>query len=374
MWYKNTILNNLKSINKYDIFRNIKYILPLLLLKSSKIRCMMLYLINLPIPLITMVYFLYKKIKKEIKEYKEESVKENFNIKKYIYNKIYSLDTLYLILCLTTHLWFPTFINRQNENNKMKLPFSFVKWFTWKPLLEWNKVKLIDDNENPAVVIDNKINFNLAFPHGVIPYVQTIGIGKRYSDNFLYHLVAGIFFKIPIVSSILNNFGGMSAREITKGNVLDTITNENYNGKVCNLFIGGVADQDLTEPGVNGINLFNHKGFLKLFLEKGANLNVSYFFNYENMNSKLISLVVKIIFFFLPLSLQNKIKIFLYFLFPIPYRVPITGIFTNFLNVEKQENVSENDVDNLYNKLNSFVFDLVYKYKEYSFSKNIIIN
>ena len=331
---------------------------------SIKVRCIIMYILGSPIPLLLTIYYI---LKKYIDEYKIESKKENFNILNYIKTKLFSYKTIKLLLLFTSNYWFPSLVKKQNEIgtsllSKLKLPFELSKWMTWIPFLEWNKVKLINDINNPPKIENDMINFNLALPHGVIPYLQTIGIGKTYGEKFLYHLVAGIFFKIPIVSTLLDNFGGMAAKNISKGNVLDTMTNPEYKGKIASLFPGGIADQDLTEPCINGINLCNHKGFLKLCLEQGANLNISYFFNTENMYSKFISVLIRCVFFFLPTFYQNKIRTMIYFLLPIHNRVPITGVFSHFERVEKKENVSEEDIDNLYNKLNEFTYNLVSEY------------
>jgi hypothetical protein len=285
-----------------------------------------------------------------------------------IYNE-YLYPIFIIVFLLTSQMWLPHSIQKIFG----KHPFSnrFLRWFINDGLLQINSACNVDDQEKPPIIDPTCANFCLIFPHGIWSYSFCILFSEKFLKHLGYVFSADVLNYVPFTSTFIKIACNFRLRSIGKKSVVNYLTKEKENNLISGIFLGGMADQLKTKPGVNGVNLCNHKGFLRLCLKHGANLNVAYFFNGENMYTGYF---LDPILPYLPKKIGWFMKQFSTWFNIRPRNVNVTGYHKHFVKVLPNENFTEDDVQQLYDDLVNFTVDIVKNNLHLTNSKVIEVN
>jgi hypothetical protein len=205
--------------------------------------------------------------------------KGNFDVSRFI--NLFGVEITTIFFLSTLHMFVLYFVKKFMKEKP--IPINFLKWFIHDGLSELNSLSTIDDELHPPIISKELSNFCLVFPHGIWPYSFSLSVFNRYPKNAGYAFCAGILLKVPLLTLFLSILCNFSIKSVSKKSIVDYLTNKIYHNKISIIYLGEIADQMLTAPGVNGINMCGHKGFLRLCLKHGCNLNIAYYFNGENM-------------------------------------------------------------------------------------------
>ncbi|XP_070500973.1 2-acylglycerol O-acyltransferase 2-A-like [Chironomus tepperi] len=207
------------------------------------------------------------------------------------------------------------------------------------------------------------------FPHGVIGcgyYCSFVTNGTNFHQLFpgirSRQVSLSYHFFIPFFRELVLAWGAMSANYEGIKNALGQSTDENfklnvkdgYRSNAVVLSVGGAQEAMKSKPGEYRIYLKKRKGFIKAVLETGASLVPVFSFGevdvYDQIDGpklrifqtfmKRLTTIAPIIFVgrsFLPIG-------------GIPYRKPINIIVGAPIEVTKNPNPSQSDIDNLHDR------------------------
>lgn len=272
-----------------------------------------------------------------------------------------------LVLFWTWPLWMIKIINSPASRDGV-LSSKFSKFIFTDSLLKWNPHTLLKSTQN----LDNTVsNFTLAFPHGFAPWNQVFANKEIIGNKYLHTFVDKKLMNVPLLGPIATSFCGNSIQSIDKQTLLKYFDSEESKKYISLLFTGGFNDTFHTEHGVMGVYPSGKKGFLKMCLEKGANLNLSYTYNIENIQQSYL-------FDGKPWVLTKKIQDFFRYIahalhFLPKYNVPLATKVVHFMKVDKMDKVTPEAVNELYDKMVEAIVKLAKSGLEYTSSKKMMI-
>eukprot|EP01035_Chromulina_nebulosa_P019352 gene19352-25217_t len=227
-----------------------------------------------------------------------------------------------------------------------------VFWFVFFGL--WNEYIPLD---KPSIIVGP--------PHGVFPFGSLLGCMSipRTSGVYMRGIAASALLYFPIIGNFLRYVGIIDA---SRKNVIKHLNN----GESIGISSGGIAEIFETKNVVNNntdryqecIILKSRGGICKLALTTGSYLIPSYIFG----NSKCLSIWYDKYGIMLKLSRLFRVSIVFFWgrwYLPIPYRTPILGVLGEPIHVVKNENPTQQDVNELLSILEVKIKELFDKHK-----------
>lgn len=197
-------------------------------------------------------------------------------------------------------------------------------------------------------------------PHGVFPFGSILGLLSvpRTANRYLRGVAATALLSVPIMGGLLKYIGVIDA---TKKNVKKALER----GELLGISSGGIAEIFQTNAATYSevIILKSRHGICKLALETGAYLVPSYVFGNTTCFTSVYDKKYGIMEY---ISRKVKVSIVLFygrFGLPIPYRVPILSCLGTPIAVEKTANPTNEQINELLEKLQQGVHDLFEKHK-----------
>jgi len=188
------------------------------------------------------------------------------------------------------------------------------------------------------------------FPHGTFPVAQVVSASVMDEINGEGKTICGLgadaIFVFPGMRQFMSWLGVHTANRKNITKILN-----NY-GR-CAIIPGGIAEMYLINDKTEEIYLKERKGFIKAAIQEGAGIIPCYFFGNTTLftiiggSGSTDSFLAKI-----SRSLKASIMFFYgrYFL-PIPYRKPLHMICGEVIEVNKIDNPTNEDIDNVMTRL-----------------------
>lgn len=256
------------------------------------------------------------------------------------------------------------------------LKFKEANLYSWisVQIIRYFSFKVIFDDYVP----ESTPSILVAPPHGVFPFgnIATMLAFPSLMGYSFSGIGSSAIFMTPVFKQMLEWIGTVDANRETCKKILS----DGRRNPVIGVSTGGVAevfetDSNDNDEGEECVVLMNRKGICKLALQTGANMVPCYLFG----NSKLLS-----IYYGGPLRdkarwLSRKVGFALVFFWgrlflPIPYRVPILGVLSKPIKVQKTENPSQKQIDDLHAELIIRMTELFDKHKHlYGWSKKTLV-
>ncbi|CAF0710190.1 unnamed protein product [Brachionus calyciflorus] len=279
---------------------------------------------------------------------------------------IYLLFTNYYWISLIYGLWY-YLDNDTPYKGGRKFPWSRT-WSLWKYFRDYFPIKLVktadlDPNKNYIFGIS---------PHGVMCFSSLINFATdatNFPDLFPGlepHLITlnGQFFS-PLMREFFMLCGSCACEEQSLKYILFNKGQCKQKGQVCALLVGGARESNEAYPGTYRLVLKRRKGFIRIALETGASLVPVLTFGendaYKTVVVKDGSFIQKVQAFAkrylnIGLPIITGRGIFNYNFGIMPYRVPMVTIVGKPIEVEKTENPTEDQINELQKK---YIDDLV---------------
>jgi 1-acyl-sn-glycerol-3-phosphate acyltransferase len=263
----------------------------------------------------------------------------------FVYGIMYHRNvTLMILLALITISNIP--LNFNKNSSRGWLSSLLLKYFSYRGL--WNYYIPTD---RPSIIVTP--------PHGVFPFGSILGLLSvpRTANRYLRGIAANALLYVPIMGNLLKYIGVIDANKKVVKKALS-------NGELIGVSSGGIAEIFESNAGQcqEVIILKSRHGLCKLALETGAYLIPAYVFgnnacftsvydNYGIMKRLSRYLRISIVFFY------GR------FFLPIPYRVPILSCLGTPIPVVKCENPTNEQINELLEKLQEGVKELFDKHK-----------
>ncbi|XP_038675062.1 2-acylglycerol O-acyltransferase 2 [Scyliorhinus canicula] len=211
--------------------------------------------------------------------------------------------------------------------------------------------------------IDPKKNYIFGFhPHGILVAgafgnfcTEMTGFREKFPGLKQHLLMLPLWFRVPFFRDYIMSAGLVpSARESAK-----YLLSRAEGGNVAVIAIGGAPEALDARPGALTLLLKNRKGFVKLALQFGTSLVPVFSFGenevFDQVKNpkgsflrKVQERLQKVMGISLPLF--HARGIFQYSFGLIPYRKPIHTVVGKPIEVEKNENPSQEEIDKLHQK------------------------
>eukprot|EP01097_Dermamoeba_algensis_P004700 TRINITY_DN3034_c0_g1_i1.p1 TRINITY_DN3034_c0_g1~~TRINITY_DN3034_c0_g1_i1.p1 ORF type:complete len:342 (-),score=81.81 TRINITY_DN3034_c0_g1_i1:200-1225(-) len=270
------------------------------------------------------------------------------------------------------YLFWIFFIDKHSSCNGKGRPFPALKRSTfWLFLRDYFPAKLHKEGD-----LDPKKNYIFGYhPHGIISFGAWINFATDANDfSGLYPgirlrvLTLEVNFRIPFFRDYIL---AMDLNDVTAGSIRRILNSGP--GSSCLIVVGGAQEALDARPGVHDLTLKNRKGFVKMAITNGAHLVPVFSFGendvYDQVENPEGSTVRKWQHF-----LKNKLGfslplikgrgIFNYDFGLLPQRFPINTVVGKPIPVEKVENPTKEQIDELHEKYVQGLTELYNKYKD----------
>lgn len=238
----------------------------------------------------------------------------------------------------------------------------------WRHLRDYFPVKLIKTVDLPA---DRNYIFVVA-PHGVIPFgtstnfiTDATGFSKLFPGLILHAMTLKANFYFPLTREYNMLYGMCVASRRCFKMILNNEGNWKAKGQVCYMIPGGSEESMISHPGDYNLVLKKRKGFVRIALETGATLVPVFSFGENDIYSTYLpkngSLLQKFQQFFKRLTTVGFPIVWGYGII-FPYKRPITTVVGNPIHVEKCEQPTNEQVDELHKH---FISELVKLFETY---------
>ncbi|KAK9884501.1 hypothetical protein WA026_007342 [Henosepilachna vigintioctopunctata] len=234
------------------------------------------------------------------------------------------------------------------------------KWKWWWHMANYFPIKLY---KVPFGDLDPKRNYLFCcFPHGMIStgaftvfLTEARNISKSFPNHKVHMNTLRTNFFVPILRELTLSIGGISSSKRS----LNYILSKPDGGNITALVIGGAQEAFYNKPGHYILVLKNRKGFVKVALQNGSPLVPVMSFGEPDIISQVefkdgslfqrFQLFIKKCFGFVPLVPLGR-GIFQYNYGILPQRVPINVVVGRPIDVEKVEQPTQEQIDDLHER------------------------
>ncbi|GCC32533.1 2-acylglycerol O-acyltransferase 2 [Chiloscyllium punctatum] len=223
--------------------------------------------------------------------------------------------------------------------------------------------------------LDPKKNYIFGFhPHGVLVAgafgnfcTEVTGFREMYPGLKPHLLMLSLWFRIPFFRDYIMSGGLVSSAKESAQYLLKRAEG----GNVAVIVIGGAPEALDARPGALTLLLKNRKGFVKLALQYGASLVPVFSFGenevFDQVNNPKGSLLRKIQerlqkVMGISLPLFHARGIFQYSFGLLPYRKPIYTVVGKPIDMEKKENPTQQEIDEIHQK---YIEELIKLFEEH---------
>ncbi|XP_043548420.1 2-acylglycerol O-acyltransferase 2 [Chiloscyllium plagiosum] len=223
--------------------------------------------------------------------------------------------------------------------------------------------------------LDPKKNYIFGFhPHGVLVAgafgnfcTEVTGFREMYPGLKPHLLMLSLWFRIPFFRDYIMSGGLVSSAKESARYLLKRAEG----GNVAVIVIGGAPEALDARPGALTLLLKNRKGFVKLALQYGASLVPVFSFGenevFDQVNNPKGSLLRKIQerlqkVMGISLPLFHARGVFQYSFGLLPYRKPIYTVVGKPIDMEKKENPTQQEIDEIHQK---YIEELIKLFEEH---------
>ena len=212
----------------------------------------------------------------------------------------------------------------------------------------------------------------LEFPHAIFPMGQVLSasvVRTAFPDDIVMGVAADVVFWFPIFRHVLAWTG---VRGASRKNI-QSILNE---GCQCTVLPGGIAEIFLCNQETEDIYFSKRKQIIKLALQEGAHIIPGYFygnsmlFNSYGAKSGENSWMSW-------LSRKLRASIVFYYgrhYLPVPIRHPLKMVIGEVVKVEKVQNPSDKEIDDLHYHVMKVVKSMFEDHKPSGESRKLIVH
>lgn len=269
--------------------------------------------------------------------------------------------TLYLILytkywwfCLMYVAWYSTVDKKSCVTGERRSEWV-RSWSWWDYATDYYPLKVV---KLPWGKLDPRRNYLFCyFPHGMLSASSFLTIatnatefGKYFPRHERYLHTLNLFFKVPFLRELGLCVGGLDASKEALVNILS----KEGGGYISTLVVGGAQEAYFCKPGVHKIIYKKRKGFIKIAMMQGAPLVPVYCFG-ENELYTQVEVATDSYFHKFREIVRTKLGFSLIFpigrkglLAIIPRRKPLTIVVGEPIDVQKTENPTQEQIDNLH--------------------------
>ncbi|XP_060682881.1 2-acylglycerol O-acyltransferase 2 [Hemiscyllium ocellatum] len=281
------------------------------------------------------------------------------------------------VFLLFTRLWFVSVLYAtwwywdRNTPYRGGRSFRFLRRLRlWNYFRDYFPIHLIKTAD-----LDPKKNYIFGFhPHGVLVAgafgnfcTEVTGFREMYPGLKPHLLMLPLWFRIPFFRDYIMS-GGLvpSAKESAQ-----YLLKRAEGGNVAVIVIGGAPEALDARPGALTLLLKNRKGFVKLALQYGASLVPVFSFGenevFDQVNNPKGSLLRKIQerlqkVMGISLPLFHARGVFQYSFGLLPYRKPIYTVVGKSIDMEKEENPTQQEIDEIHQK---YIEELIKLFEEH---------
>ncbi|XP_061485622.1 2-acylglycerol O-acyltransferase 2 [Rhineura floridana] len=246
----------------------------------------------------------------------------------------------------------------------------------WRYMKDYFPITLVK-----TVELDPAKNYIFGFhPHGILVAgaflnfcTEATGFSKIFPGLTPYMMMLNVWFRVPFFRDYLMSGGLIPSDKETASYIL----RKPGGGNVLIIAVGGAQEALDARPGAFTLLLANRKGFVRLAIKNGTPLVPVFSFGenevfdqVENPKGgwlrRMQDRLQKIMGISLPLF--HARGIFQYSIGFIPYRRPIYTVVGKPINVEKNNNPSDEEVDTLHKK---YVEELCKLFEEHKLKYNV---
>lgn len=266
------------------------------------------------------------------------------------------LFTRYYYLPIAYFLW--TWIDRKTPKRGGRR-FAWIRqWATWRWCRDYFPIRLIKTSE-----LDPNKNYICGYhPHGIVSFgaltcfcTDALNFSEVYPGMTPYTLTLDVQFKFPLTRDFLLSSGSCSVSEES----IQWLLTQEDTGNFVVIVVGGAKEALNAHSGIAKLTLKNRKGFVRLALKNGASVVPIFSFGENEIykqvpnpeDSKLRKIqnaVEKLIGVSPPLFFGRGV--YQYTFGFLPQRKLIDVIVGKPIDVEKIENPTEDDVNQLHKK------------------------
>lgn len=222
---------------------------------------------------------------------------------------------------------------------------AFENLWLWRRIFEWFPIRLVASEALPSsgqqYIFGIHPHGGLAFGRAMFGFCTEQLWDQTFPGIDFRVLTATAAFRVPVIREMWLWSYCIDASKPVAMRALSS-------GKSLLLYPGGVKEQIMTERGKHRVYLKNRKGFIKLALQHGCSLVPIYVFGesdlYHHWSLGLCArkwVVDK--FGAAIMILSGSFGL-------LPFRVPITGVSGPPIDVEKIENPTQQQIDDLHAK------------------------
>lgn len=209
-----------------------------------------------------------------------------------------------------------------------------------------------------GVVLHPRKNYLFCnYPHGrAIGFASaSVYMKGGFTELFPHHeflmVSLNAIFYVPLIREIYLSLGGIASSFES----IDYVLSNPEGGQVVGLMVGGVEEMLLSEPGVYKVILKNRKGFIKVAMKNGTALVPVFSFGEVDCIETVTSPTWKSIQGFVKSVLHLPITIPKSF---IPHKIPIAVVVGKPIEVDKNENPTNDEIDEVHQRFTEGLIDL----------------
>lgn len=252
-------------------------------------------------------------------------------------------------------------------------------WSWWKYTREYFPTSL---ERVPWMTLDKKKNYLFCcYPHGMLCTGPFMAFGTNYGGfdqffpNHKTHIITlDQHFSMPFFRELALGLGGCKATAKSISHIL----NKEEGGNVAILMVGGATEAFYCKPGVYKIIYDKRKGFIKIAIRTGAPLvpvisfgETDLFDQLENPEGSLLRSVQEWLKKYIGLAPAIPVGrgFFQYTFGMIPKRKPVHTIVGQPMEVEKNANPTQEQIDTLHEKFKQHLINL-FEEQKYNYVQN----
>ncbi|XP_045468419.1 2-acylglycerol O-acyltransferase 1-like [Harmonia axyridis] len=271
------------------------------------------------------------------------------------------------------YVFWSIFIDTDRSSDRTSEWYRNCSWFKYSRDYFPVKLNRISEKELES----NRNYLFCCFPHGLLSFGVKLGFTTNSEESRKYFPFHSIYthtlplnFYIPITRELTKSLSFVP----TSKECLDRKMGKPGGGNISVLVVGGAEEVFHSNPGVHSIFLKNRKGFIKVALRNGCPLVPVYSFGenevygqYEfgegSIMRKLQRMLKKLTGIALPIPKGRGL--FQYSFGVLPYRRPINVVVGDPIDVQKTENPSQEQIDNLHQLFEQKMVELFESQKKY---------